>query len=77
MPVTFPICEFLRDELDARGWSVETVCERTGLQRYVAEELLAGKRRLTKLTALCLEAGFGISADTWLRLQDEHEKGGD
>ena len=75
-PERFPVCEYLRDELEARGWSVETFCERTGLRRDVAEELLAGSRSITKLTALCLEHGLGCRAATWLRLQEAGKPAG-
>ncbi len=70
---TFPVCEFLNEEIVARGWSVETFCARTGLSRHLAEEIRKGHRRLTKLTATCLELGMGISRDCWLRLQEYHE----
>jgi len=65
----FPPAEYLRDELDARGWSVETFAERSGLRRDTVDELLAGTRKITKLTALCIGRAFGVSPETWERLQ--------
>lgn len=77
MGVTFPVSEHLRDELEARGWSIETFCEQTGLQRHRAEEILAGHQRLTKLTAMCIANGLGVSPGTLLALQESHKKGGE
>ena len=76
-PLTFPVCEHLREEIDARGWSLETFCERTGLRRDLAEEILSGHRRVTRMTAQCLGWAFGCSSEIFLRLQESHEKGGE
>ncbi len=75
-PLTFPVCEYLREEVEARGWSIETFCQETSMGRQLAEEILSGHKRLTKLTAYCLEKGMGVSSECWLRLQESHEKGG-
>lgn len=67
--------EYIADEIEARGWSVETLCERAGFRRDLAEELLACKRPVTSVVAYCLAQAFGTDQRTWLNLQkafDEH-----
>ena len=70
--------EYLRDELTERGWSIDTLCEMSGLRRNVVEELMAEKRNVTRLTAWRLAQAFGHRRQTWLNLQrsyNEAEKG--
>ena len=65
--------EYVADEIAARGWSLETFCARSGLQRHFAEELLAKQARVTWLVARCLARAFGVDASTWLRLQKAYD----
>lgn len=69
----FPVCEYIQDEIDARGWTRETFALRSGLRCDVVDEILAGRRRLTRITALCVGNAFGVDAGTWLRLQEAGE----
>lgn len=61
--------EYVADEIKARGWSIETLCERAGFRRDLAEELLAKRRPVTSIVAYCLSQAFGTDARTWLNLQ--------
>ena len=67
--------EYVGDELKARGWSIETFCERSGLRRDLVDELIAGRRSVTRMTAFCLAQAFGSSEQTWLRLQKSYDEG--
>lgn len=61
--------EYIREELEARGWSIETMVERSGLRRDLIEELIAESRPVTRLVALCLANAFGTGDVVWRNLQ--------
>lgn len=65
----FPASVFLREELEARGWSLETTALVTGLTIQTLEELLSGHRRFTHLTATCIGKALGTGPEVWLNLQ--------
>lgn len=65
----FHPAEFVREELDARGWSIETLIELTGCNRERWETLLAEKRSLTLLDAHALSNAFGTGREIWINLQ--------
>ncbi len=69
----FPAGEHLRDELDARGWSVADFAEILGRPRHEVTEILGGHKIITAGTATEIAAVTGTDAATWLRLQDAHE----
>lgn len=60
---------FIREELESRGWSIETLVQLSGLNRERWETLLAEKRRLTILDAHGLSVAFGTGKDVWVNLQ--------
>jgi HTH-type transcriptional regulator/antitoxin HigA len=64
---------FIQDELSARGWSIDTLAEKSGIQRYRLEEMLAGKVAVTPIAALGLAQAFGTSKDLWTNLQAYYE----
>ena len=66
---SFPPGEFLRDELDARGWSQTDLAEIIGRGVTVVNEIISGKRGITADTAQGLADAFGISAQFWLNLE--------
>lgn len=65
----FPPGEFLRDELEARGWTQTEFAEILGRPVRLVNEILAGKRGITPQTALEIGAAFGTSAELWLNLE--------
>jgi HTH-type transcriptional regulator/antitoxin HigA len=68
----FPPGEFLRDELDARGWTQTEFAEIIGRPHRVVNELISGKRGVTPETARELAAAFGTSAELWMNLESAY-----
>lgn len=62
----FPPGDFLREEIEARGWSQSEFAEIIGRPIKTVNEIIAGKRRITPVTAKELEAALGISARSWM-----------
>ena len=62
----FPPGDFLREELEAHGWSQSEFADIIGRPIKTVNEIIAGKRRITPSTAKELEAALGISARSWM-----------
>jgi HTH-type transcriptional regulator/antitoxin HigA len=69
----FPPGEFLRDELEARGWSQTEFAEIVGREHRVVNELILGKRAVTPETAKELAAALGTSAQFWMNLESAYQ----
>lgn len=67
--------EYIRDELEARGWSVEQFTIMAGLLRPDADALVDGSQSVTPRFAVALALAFGTSATTWYRLQRTFDAG--
>lgn len=65
----FPPGEFLRDELEERGWSAVEFAGILGRPVQAVSEILNGKKEITPETALALGAALSTSAELWLNLQ--------
>lgn len=65
----FPPGEFLKDELEARGWSQTDLAEIMGRSVNVVNEIVAAKRGVTPETAQALADALGGSAQFWLNLE--------
>ncbi len=70
----FPPGEYLRDELDERGWDCAALAARTGLSVLEVTAILNGSQPILVRTAEKLERALGTSAVMWLRLQKYYEK---
>ncbi|MCI0694403.1 helix-turn-helix domain-containing protein, partial [candidate division KSB1 bacterium] len=55
----FPPGEFIRDELEARGWTQNDFAQIMGRPLQFVNELVAGKKQITPETALGLAKAFG------------------
>jgi HTH-type transcriptional regulator/antitoxin HigA len=66
---TFPPGEFLRDELEARGWTQTEFAEMIGRPVRLVNEVIAGKRAVTPETAHDFAAAFGTSAQLWMNFE--------
>jgi len=65
----FPPGEFIRDELNARGWTQGDLAEIMGRPVQVVNELIAGKKQITPETAMGLSKAFGDDdALYWMNL---------
>ena len=67
--VRFPPGEFIKEELDARGWTQDDFAEILGRQRSVVSAIVNGKRTLSPEIAKDLGAAFGTSAQLWMNLE--------
>ncbi len=66
---TFPVGEFIADELAARKWSNADLAARTGLSPREVADIIDGTRRIHVKDAEAIGRAFGTSAELWLRLQ--------
>lgn len=66
----FPAGEFLREELEARGWTQGDLASILGRSQRLVNEVITGKRSITPETAKGLSEALGTSADFWLNLQN-------
>lgn len=69
----FPPGEFLREELDARGWTQTDLAAILDRPLAMVNEIIAGKRRITPETAKGLAAAFGTSPELWLNLESAYQ----
>jgi HTH-type transcriptional regulator/antitoxin HigA len=65
-----PPGEFIRDELEERGWTQADLAEILGRPVQVVNEILAGKKGITPDTARELAAAFDVSPEWFLRLEN-------
>lgn len=76
----FPPGEFLRDELEERGWSQAELADILGRPPRLVSEIIQGKRGVTPETAKGLAAALGTSPEYWLNLESSYQlwrSGGD
>jgi len=66
---TFPPGEFIREELEARGWAQDDLAEILGRPTRLVNEIIVGKRGITPETARGLGEAFGTSAQYWMNLE--------
>src|SRR6266849_3688682 len=63
--------EFIRDELDARGWTQGDLAQIMGRPLQLVNELVSGKKQITPETALGLAKAFGDDdALYWMNLDN-------
>jgi HTH-type transcriptional regulator/antitoxin HigA len=70
---TFPPGEFLRDELDARGWSQTELAEIIGRPVRLINEIIAGKKAITPETAIQLGDSLGTGPELWMNLESQFQ----
>lgn len=70
---TFSPGEYLRDELEERGWTQAEFAEIIGRPPRLVSELIAGKRGITPDTAADLAAALGTSAQVWMNLDAAYQ----
>ena len=72
-PQAFAPGEYLREELDARGWSQLDLAEILGRPPQAVNEIISGKRAITPDTAQALSEAFGTSAQLWMNLESAYQ----
>lgn len=67
----FPPGDFIRDELEARGWTQGDLAQIMGRPLQLVNELVSGKKQVTPETALGLAKAFGDDdARYWMNLDN-------
>lgn len=64
--------EFIREELEARGWTQTDLAEILGRPLRLVNELIAGKKQITPETAHGLARAFGTDALYWMNLDSAY-----
>jgi HTH-type transcriptional regulator / antitoxin HigA len=65
----FPPGDFIREELEARGWTQGDLATVIGRPLQVVNAIINGRKSITPETAVSLGAAFGTSAVFWLNLE--------
>ena len=66
----FPPGEFIKEELEARDWTQQSLAEIMGRQTSVVSAIVNGKRAISLDIATELSSAFGTSADYWMNLKN-------
>ena len=69
----FPPGEFLRDELEARGWTQVEFAEIIGKDTRLISEVIGGKRSVTPETAIALGEALGTGPEFWMNLESQYQ----
>lgn len=69
----FPPGEIIKDELEARGWTQDTLAEITGIPGSAISNVINGKRAISVEIASSLAAAFGTSAQLWMNLETSYQ----
>ena len=64
--------EYIRDELDARGWTQGDLADIMGRPASFVSKIIGGTKQITRPTAQQLAAAFGTSAELWLNLENAY-----
>ncbi|MDF1719928.1 MAG: HigA family addiction module antitoxin [Minwuia sp.] len=65
--------EFIRDELEDRGWAQRDLAYILGLKEQAINPIMSGKRGISPDMAQALSKAFGITAEYFLNLQKAYE----
>ena len=61
--------EYLKDELDARGWTQTQFARIIGRPIQVVNQIIKGRKSVTPETAAAIAAALGTSAELWMNLE--------
>lgn len=65
----FPPGEFLKDELEERGWTQEEFATIIGRPTTLVNQIVLGKRAITPEAAAEIGAALGVEAEYWMNLE--------
>ena len=65
--------EYVKDEIDARGWTVAHLVAVSGISRSRIVDLIRERSAVTPDVASALARAFGQEAQTWMNLQASYE----
>lgn len=69
----FPPGEFLKEELEARGWTQTEFAEIIDKDTRLVSEVISGKRTVTPETAIALGEALGTGPEIWLNLESQYQ----
>jgi HTH-type transcriptional regulator/antitoxin HigA len=69
----FPPGDFIKEEIDARGWTQNDLADITGKSVRLISEVVSGKRAVTPDTARALADAFGTSAQFWMNMESAYQ----
>lgn len=69
----FPPGEFIKEELEARGWTQDVLAEITGIAAPVISNIIKAKRAISVDIASSLAAAFGTTAQFWMNLETSYQ----
>jgi HTH-type transcriptional regulator/antitoxin HigA len=72
-PEAFAPGEYIREELEARGWSQLDLAEILGRPPQAVNEIISGKRAIMPDTARALGEALGTSAQLWMNLESAYQ----
>jgi HTH-type transcriptional regulator/antitoxin HigA len=70
----FPPGDFLREELEERGWSVLDMAAITGKSVRTIRGIINGTRAISPETASAFANALGTSAEVWLNLEGQYRR---
>ncbi|MGB7622628.1 MAG: helix-turn-helix domain-containing protein [Terriglobia bacterium] len=70
----FPPGDFIKEELEARGWSQQSLAEIMARQTSVVSAIVNGKRGISLDIATELSSAFGTSVDYWMNLEKSYQQ---
>ncbi|HQX52685.1 MAG TPA: HigA family addiction module antitoxin [Planctomycetaceae bacterium] len=68
----FPPGEFIKDEIESRGWSRAQLAKIMGCSASEGNEIIAAKKAITLDTAQVLRDAFGTGTQFWLNLENTY-----
>ncbi len=68
----FPPGEFIREELEARGWNQQDLADILGRTPTVVSQILTGKREITPELAKLLGDAFDVDAQFFMNLESSY-----
>ena len=69
----FPPGDFLREELDARGWSQSDLARILGRPLQSINMIINGKKSITAATAKALGLALGTGPELWMNLESAYQ----
>ncbi|MCP5125173.1 MAG: HigA family addiction module antidote protein [Gammaproteobacteria bacterium] len=73
MAETFAPGEFLREEIETRGWTQIELAEIIGRPTRLVNEIISGKRAITPETAIQLGDALGTGPELWMNLESQYQ----
>jgi HTH-type transcriptional regulator/antitoxin HigA len=69
----FPPGDFIREELEARGWSQGDLARVLGRPLQTVNQIINGRKRITAETAKALGVAFGTGPELWMSLETTYQ----